>query len=77
MSRLHKPQRGDKVNDQQRFSEGKKANGFIQRITYADGPDEIIVKFDDGIETYDYEDFRYRWTDGYGGVFQLPKRREV
>lgn len=74
MSRQHKPQRGDKVNDQARHAEGKQANGFIQRITYADGPDEIIVKFDDDIETYDYEDFRYRWTDNYGGVFVLPRR---
>lgn len=75
MSRLHKPAINDKVNDQARFAEGKEANGFIFRMTYDDGPDKILVRFGDGIEEYDYEDFRYRWTDNYGGVFILPARR--
>jgi hypothetical protein len=76
MSKQHRPTRQDKVNDQQRFSEGKQANGFIHRLIYGDdGLETIMVRFDDGIENYDAEQFHYRWTDRLGGVWQLPKRR--
>jgi hypothetical protein len=76
MSKKHKPTRGDKVNDQQRFSEGKEANGFIHHLVYGDdGLETILVRFDDGTEHYDAEEFQYRWTDNYGGVYQLPARR--
>ena len=68
MSSKHFPRRGDKVNDNRRTPY---ANGFIFRVLYDDGPDEIMVKFDDTIETYDFEDFRSRWTDDYGGCFIL------
>jgi hypothetical protein len=68
MSKKHFPQRGDKVNDIRRMPH---ANGFVVRVLYDDGPSEVIVKFDDGEETYDFEEFRYSWTDTYGGVFVL------
>lgn len=68
VSRTHKPQRGDKVNDTRRIPH---ANGSVLRILYNDGPEEVIVRFDDGIETYDYEEFRYTWTDKFGGCFIL------
>lgn len=68
MSKRHFPQRGDKVNDVRRIPY---ANGFISTILYDDGPSEVIVKFDDRSETYDFEEFRYTWTDTYGGVFIL------
>jgi hypothetical protein len=68
MSRTHKPQRGDKVNDTRRIPN---ANGFVVRILYDEGPSEVVVKFDDGTETYDYSEFEYSWTDKYGGVFEV------
>ena len=70
MSRNHKPRRGDKVNDTRRIPH---ANGVIIRILYDDGPDEVIVKFDNGIECYDYSEFEFTWTDRYGGAFILDK----
>jgi len=69
MSLNHFPRRGDKVNDARRrvgFF-----NGFVVRVLYDDGPDEVVVKFDDGTEVYDFEEFRYSWTDRFGGVFIL------
>lgn len=64
----HFPRRGDKVNDKRRIPN---ANGFVFRVLYDDGPSEVIVRYDDGLVTYDYEDFRNRWTDHYGGAFEL------
>jgi len=70
--RHHKMVNGDKVNHQGRFKEGKQGNGFVRRIIYGDdGPEEVIVQFDDGTEIYPYEDFRHAWTDDYGGVYML------
>ena len=69
MSIDHKPQRGDKVNDTRR----KHGNGFVQRILYDDGPSDVVVKFDDKMEIYDYDEFRYTWTDKFGGVFILSE----
>lgn len=68
MSSSHFPHRGDKVNDKRRIPH---ANGFVYRVLYDDGPDEVMVKYDDDIVTYPYEDFRNTWTDGYGGAFVL------
>jgi hypothetical protein len=68
MSRKHFPQRGDKVNDVSRIPN---ANGFVVRVLYDDGPDEVIVRFDDGLVTYSYSQFEYAWTDLYGGVFEI------
>ena len=69
MSLNHFPRRGDMVNDPRR-PKGF-FNGFVVRVLYDDGPDEVIVKFDDGTEVYDFEEFRYSWTDRFGGVFIL------
>lgn len=66
MSASHKPQKNDKVNDVSRVPH---ANGFVLRILYDDGPSEVMVRFDNGIEFYEYSEFEYSWTDGYGGVF--------
>ena len=66
MSLTHKPQAGDKVNDMSRIPH---ANGVVKAILYDDGPQEVIVKFDNGVETYDYSEFEYSWTDKFGGVF--------
>lgn len=68
MSKNHIPKNGDKVNDNRRIPH---ANGTVVRILYDDGPDEVVVKFDNGIEVYDYDEFRHTWTDRYGGVFLL------
>lgn len=64
----HFPRRGDKVNDKRRIPF---ANGFVVRVLYDDGPDTVIVQFDNGKELYDFEDFRSKWTDHYGGAFEL------
>lgn len=69
MSKNHTPKRGDRVNDLRRPSPYQ--NGFVRTILYDDGPDEVVVRFDDKTETYEYEEFRYSWTDNYGGVFIL------
>lgn len=69
MSKDHFPSKGDKVNDTRRPSPYQ--NGFVIRILYDDGPDEVIVRFDDEVMNYEYEEFRYSWTDTYGGVFIL------
>lgn len=66
MSSKHFPRKNDKVNDKRRIPH---ANGFVVRVLYDDGPDTVIVKFDNGKELYDYADFINRWTDDYGGVF--------
>jgi len=68
MSKNHFPRRGDKVNDTRRIPH---ANGFVQRVMYNDGPESVVVRFDNGVEEYDYEEFQYTWTDRYGGVFIL------
>lgn len=68
MSSSHFPRRGDKVNDKRRIPY---ANGFVYKVLYDDGPSEVIVKYDNGYETYDYEDFRSRWTDSVGGAYEL------
>ena len=68
MSKNHFPQKGDKVNDKSRIPN---ANGFVVRVLYDEGPDEVVVRFDDEVVNYDYEQFRYAWTDTYGGVFIL------
>ena len=69
MTKRHFPTRGDKVNDSRRpvgyF------NGTVVRVTYDDGPDCVYVRFDDRIKEYDYEEFRYTYTEAYGGVFIL------
>lgn len=70
MSSSHFPRRGDRVNDIRRIPH---ANGFVFRVLYDGGPSEIMVQFDNGIETYDYEDFRCTWTDRMGGVFVLAQ----
>lgn len=67
MSSKHFPRFMDKVNDTRR----KHANGFVMKVLYDDGPDEVIVRFDDRTEAYDFDDFRSTWTDDYGGVFVL------
>jgi hypothetical protein len=72
MSRKHFPQRGDKVNDSRRTPH---ANGFVLRVIFDDGPDEVIVRFDNGIHNYDYHEFEYTWTDRYGGVFILAEEK--
>lgn len=69
MSKRHFPTRGDRVNDNRRKS--GYANGHVVRVTYDDGPDEVIVKFDDELVHYDYEEFRYTYTEAYGGCFIL------
>lgn len=69
MSKDHFPSKGDKVNDTRRPSPYQ--NGFVIRILYDDGPDEVLVRFDDEVINYEYEEFRYSWTDTYGGVFIL------
>lgn len=68
MSKKHKPQRGDKVNDKRRIPH---ANGFVERIIYDGGPTEVVVRFDNEIVYYDYSEFEFSWTDTYGGVFIL------
>lgn len=68
MSGKHKIRHGDKVNDKRRIPN---ANGFVVRVLYDDGPDEVVVKFDNGYETYSYEEFRNCWTDSYGGAYEL------
>ena len=68
MSSKHFPRRGDKVNDRRRIPF---ANGFVRNVIYDDGPDTVIVRFDNGLEMYDYEDFKNTWTDSYGGAFIL------
>ena len=68
MSLRHFPRQGDKVNDIRRIPY---ANGFVQRVLYDDGPSEVLVKFDNGIECYDFDEFRYSWTERYLGVFIL------
>lgn len=77
MSLSHFPRRGDRVNDSRRIPFG---NGFVVRVLYDDGPDEVIVKFDNGTEFYDFEEFRWTWTDHYGGAFILhhkPARKKM
>lgn len=69
MSQKHKPQRLDKVNDKRRIAPYQ--NGFVLRILYDDGPDEVIVKYDNELVFYDYDEFRWTWTDHYGGCFIL------
>lgn len=70
MSKTHKAQRGDKVNDSRRLP--KTANGTIIAMLYSDdGPDEVIVLYDQERELYDYSEFQYSWTDAYGGTFIL------
>lgn len=69
MPRKHLPRKGDKVNDIRRTPN---ANGFVRRVLYGDdGPEEVVVKYDDDIVTYDYDEFRYAWTDHYQGTFIL------
>lgn len=68
MTSSHFPHRGDKVNDKRRIPH---ANGFVVRVLYDDGPDEVIVSYDNGMVTYDYGDFSSTWTDDYGGAFVL------
>lgn len=69
MSKRHFPQRGDKVNDSRRPVGFK--NGFVRNLTYDDGPENVYVKFDDEVVEYDFEEFRYSYTEAYGGVFML------
>lgn len=69
MSIKHFPRFRDKVNDNRR----EHANGYVLAVSFDDGPDEVIVRFDDGIVYYDYEEFRWTWTDAYGGVFLLAQ----
>lgn len=69
MSKKRKPVKGDKVNDVRR---APNANGFVQRILYSeDGPEEVLVKFDNSMEFYDYDEFTYSWTDRFGGCYIL------
>lgn len=72
MSNSHFPRRGDKVNDTRRIPY---ANGFVQRVLYDDGPDEVMVKFDDAYEFYPFEEFRCSWTDDYFGCFILNNKQ--
>lgn len=69
MSLKHFPTRGDKVNDTRR-KQGF-VNGFVKTVLYDDGPDEVVVKFDDDTVTYDFSEFTYTWTDKFGGCFIL------
>ena len=68
MSHKHFPRKGDKVNDKRRIPN---ANGFVVRVLYNDGPDEVLVKFDDGLVSYEFSEFEHCWTDRLGGVFEL------
>lgn len=68
MSISHMPRKGDKVNDGSRIPH---ANGTIIRLIYDDGLSEIVVRYDNGVEYYDKEDFDFAWTDKYGGVWVL------
>lgn len=70
MSIRHFPRYGDKVNDCRR---GEHVNGFVRAVRYDDGPDEVAVRFDDGLEWYPYVEFENTWTDGYGGAFILSQ----
>lgn len=72
MSKRHFPAKGDKVNDSRRMPH---ANGFVQRVMYADGPEEVIVNFDDKVEIYDFSEFEFSWTDKYGGAFILAEEK--
>jgi len=65
----HKPRPGDPVNDRSRMP--LLANGFVERILYDDGPDEVIVRYDRELVFYEYSEFTDSWTDAYGGVFIL------
>lgn len=69
MSRKHFPRFRDKVNDNRRLH----ANGHVLAVSYNDGPDEVVVRFDDEIIYYDFSEFQYTWTDAYGGVFLLAQ----
>ena len=68
MGKRH-PRFRDKVNDNRR----EHANGYVLAVTFNDGPDEVVVRFDDEIVYYQYEEFEFTWTDGYGGVFLLAQ----
>lgn len=70
MSIRHFPKYGDKVNDCRR---GQHVNGFVRAVSYVDGPDEVIVRFDDGLEYYEYSEFEHTWTDAYNGAFILSQ----
>lgn len=71
MPRPHYPRRNDKVNDSSRIPH---ANGFIIRILYGDdGPEEVMVKYDNAITFYDWEQFEFSWTDRYGGCWIIDK----
>lgn len=66
----HFPRYGDKVNDCRR---GEHVNGFIRAVSYVDGPDEVIVRFDDGLVYYEFTEFEHTWTDAYQGCFILSQ----
>ena len=70
MSKRHFPQRRDKVNDLRRPAPYQ--NGFVVRVLYDDGPEEVLVDFDNEKSvSYDFEEFRYTYTEAYGGCFIL------
>lgn len=67
--KTRKPTKGDKVND---LGRAPNANGFVVRVLYTEeGPEEVLVKFDNSMEFYDYDEFTSTWTDNYGGCFIL------
>lgn len=68
MSRRHKIRPGDRVNDRRRIPN---ANGTVRRIIYGDeGPEEVVVKFDDTTVEYEYDEFRYSYTERFGYILQ-------
>lgn len=69
MSLNHFTRKGDPVNDRRRSAPYQ--NGFVTRVLYNDGPDEVMVRYDNETVFYDFEEFRYTWTDTFGGVFIL------
>lgn len=74
MSKRHFPSKGDKVNDTRRKAPYQ--NGFVLKVIFDDGPEEVLVDFDNEKSVaYDYDEFRYTWTEKYGGCFILEPNR--
>lgn len=74
MSKRHFPARGDKVNDRNRKAPYQ--NGFVVCVLYDDGPSEVLVDFDnEKCVSYDYDEFKYCWTDKFGGCYIIDVRR--
>ncbi len=73
----HIPNRGDKVWVEKRQGTERQPNGYVRQIFWSDRQIEVCYydsKPQDVLELFDFEEFKYSFSDYFGGIWMIWER---